>query len=288
MFAPAGLNERIAAEGAFSPADLLLSVDAGRLVDAKAAGLTAPVVSAALDALPAASRDAERHWFGLTLRGRVVYAHKDRVAQDTITYEELADPKWKGKVCTRSGQHVYNTALLASIIAHKGEAAAEVWASGVKANLGRKPSGGDREAVRDVFTGRCDLAIANTYYMALMQMNTKEVQQQEWAKSVKLLFPNAGDRGTHVNYSGVALIKSAPNKANAICLMDYLASPEAQAIYARVNNEYPAHPAVQPSDLVKSWGVLKPDRIAIEKVTANRKRASEIMDRVGFDAGAGS
>jgi iron(III) transport system substrate-binding protein len=288
VFASAGLNERIAAEGALSPADVLLSVDAGRLVDAKSAGLTEPVTAPILQELPATTRDPDKHWFGLTMRGRVVYAHKDRVAQNAITYEELADPKWKGKICVRSGQHVYNTALLASIIANKGEAAAEAWAQGVKANLGRKPSGGDREAVRDVHGGRCDLAIGNTYYMALMQTNTKEPVQQEWAKSVKILFPNAADRGTHVNYSGVALIKTAPNKANAIQLMTFLASAEAQAIYASANNEYPVRPGVPPSDIVKSWGDLKPDTLAVDKVTANRKRASEIMDKVGFDAGPSS
>ena len=153
VFAAAGLNERLAAEGANSPADLLFTVDAGRLSEAKDAGLTQPVTMPELKAIPAAFRDPAGHWFGLTMRGRVVYASKERVKQDAITYEELADPKWKGKICTRSGQHVYNTSLLATIIAHKGEAAAEAWLKGVKANLARKPAGGDREQVRDVQAG---------------------------------------------------------------------------------------------------------------------------------------
>jgi iron(III) transport system substrate-binding protein len=288
VFANAGLNERIAAEGVNSPADLLFTVDAGRLSEAKAAGLTQPLTSPVLAALPAFSRDSDNQWFGLTMRARVVYASRDRVKQDTIAYEELADPKWKGKVCVRSGQHVYNTSLVATIIAHKGEAAAEAWARGLKANLGRKPAGGDREAVRDVYSGLCDIAIGNTYYMALMLTNTKDPAQQDWAKSVKILFPNTGDRGSHINISGVALTKYAPHKADAIKLMEYLASPEAQTLYATLNNEYPIDPTIPPSDLVKSWGVLKPDVLPLDNIAKYRKRASEIMDKVAFDNGPGT
>jgi iron(III) transport system substrate-binding protein len=219
------------------------------------------------------------------MRARVIYASKERVKQDAITYEELADPKWKGKICARSGQHPYNTSLLATIIAHKGEAAAEAWARGVKANLGRKPAGGDREAVRDVYTGQCDLALGNTYYMAAMLKNP---EQKAWADSVRILFPNAGDRGTHVNISGVALTKHAKNKDNAIKLMEFLLSDEGQKIYSEVNNEYPVSPNVPPSELVKSWGTLKPDALPLENIAKYRKKASELMDEVGFDAGPGS
>mgnify|MGYP001311032483 CR=1 FL=1 len=227
VYAAAGLNERLAAEGANSPADLLFTVDAGRLSEAKDAGLTQPINLPALQAIPPQFRDSANHWFGLTMRARVVYASKDRVKQDAFTYEELADPKWKGKICVRSGQHVYNTSLLATIIAHKGEAAAEAWARGLKANLAQKPAGGDREQVRDVQSGKCDLAIGNTYYMALMMTNEKNPEQKDWAAAVKLIFPNAGDRGSHVNISGMALAKNAPNKANAVRLMEFLASDEA-------------------------------------------------------------
>jgi len=286
VFASAGLNERLAAEGQNSPADLLFAVDAGQLSEAKDAGLTQTVdLPILISNVPASYRDPANHWFGLTMRGRVVYAHKDRVKQDTITYEELADPKWKGKVCSRSGQHVYNTSLLATIIAHKGEAAAEAWLRGLKANLARKPAGGDREQVRDVSAGQCDLAIGNTYYMALMLSNP---QQKAWAEGVKILFPNAADRGTHVNISGVALTKHAPNKANALRLMEFLASDEAQRIYAEANNEYPVSPKVEPSAIVKSWGKLKPDALPLENLAKFRKRASELMDKVGFDAGPGT
>jgi iron(III) transport system substrate-binding protein len=286
VFASAGLNERMAAEGPLSPADLLFTVDAGRLSEAKDAGLTQAVSLPALTtAVPAAYRDAEGHWFGLTLRARVIYASKERVKQDSITYEALADPKWKGKLCTRSGQHVYNTSLVATVVAHKGEAATEAWLKGVKANLARKPAGGDREAVRDVYAGLCDIAIANTYYMAAMLKNP---DQKAWADSVKILFPNGTDRGSHVNISGMALAKYAPNKANALKLMEFLASDEGQKIYADVNNEYPISATVPASDIVKSWGTLKPDALPLENIAKYRKTASELMDKVQFDAGPGT
>jgi len=283
VFAPAGLNERIQAEAANSPADLLFTVDAGRLSEAKAAGITQPVVSDVItSAIPPGMRDPDGHWFGLTMRARVIYASKERVKLDAITYDDLADPKWKGRICTRSGQHVYNTSLLATIIAHKGEAAAEAWARGVKANLARKPAGGDREQVRDVHNGICDLALANTYYMGLMLKNP---DQKAWAEGVKLLFPDKAGRGTHVNISGMALAKHAPSKANALKLMEFLVSDEAQRLYAEANNEYPVSPRVEPSGVVKSWGVLKPDPLPLDNIARFRKKASEIMDKVAFDTG---
>ncbi len=282
VFASAGLNERMAAEGALSPADLLFTVDAGRLSEAKDAGLTQPIKSAVLDIVPAAYRDPEGHWYGLTMRARVVYVSRARVAQESITYDELADPKWKGKHCKRSGQHVYNTSLAATIMAHKGAAQAEAWLKGVKANLARKPAGGDREQVRDVHAGLCDIALANTYYMAAMLKNP---EQKAWADSVRIIFPEAAGRGTHINISGMALAKHAKNKANAIKLMEFLASDEGQAIYASVNNEYPVSPNVALSDVVKSWGTLKPDALPLANIAKYRKQASELMDKVGFDAG---
>jgi iron(III) transport system substrate-binding protein len=288
VFANAGLEERIAAEGANSPADVLFTVDIGRLTEAKEKGLTQPVVAASipeLAAIPANFRDSEGHWFGLTLRGRVVYASKERVKQDSITLAELADPKWKGKICIRSGQHVYNVSMIASVIAHKGEAATETWLKGVKENLARKPAGGDREQVRDVQAGLCDIAIGNTYYMAAM---LKDPKQKEWADSVRIIFPDAATTGTHVNVSGVSLIKHAPNKAAALKLIAFLASDEGQRLYAEANSEYPINPKVAPTDLVKSWGPLKPDGIPLDKVAAERKKASELVDKVKFDAGPGS
>src|SRR5262245_21633174 len=289
VYAAAGLNERLAAEGRNSPADVLLTVDAGRLSEAKDAGLTQPVESAFLSkAIPAQFRDPGNHWFGLTMRGRVVYASKDRVKQDNITYEDLANPEWKGKVCTRSGQHVYNTSLIATIIAHKGEEFAEEWLKGVRDNLAHKPAGGDREQARDIASGKCDLALGNTYYMALMTTNEKNPEQKQWAAAIRLMFPNANDRGTHVNISGVAMAKNAPNRAAALKLMEFLASGEAQQIYATANNEYPVSPGVPPSDIVKSWGDLKADQLPLENIGKYRKRASELVDKVNFDAGPSS
>ena len=286
VYAAAGLNERLAAEGQNSPADLLFTVDAGRLSEAKDAGLTQPVDSSALkQVVPAQFRDPGNHWFGLTMRSRVVYASKERVKQDAITYEELADPKWKGKICIRSGQHVYNTSLIATIIAHKGEAAAEAWLKGVKANLAHKPAGGDREQARDIFSGKCDLALGNTYYMALMTKNEKNPEQQQWAGAIKILFPNANDRGSHVNISGMAMAKHAPNRANALKLMEFLASEEAQQIYAIANNEYPVNANVPASDIVRSWGTLKADALPLENIAKYRKKASELVDKANFDAG---
>ena len=283
VFASAGLNERLAAEGAAGPADLLFTVDAGRLSEAKEAGLTQAVASTVLEALPAAFRDPEGHWFGLTMRARVIYASKSRVKQDAITYQELADPKWKGKICTRSGQHVYNTSLIATILAHEGEKATEAWIEGVKGNLARKPAGGDREQVRDVNSGACDIAIGNSYYMAAMLKNP---DQKAWAESVKVLFPNAADRGTHVNISGVALAKHAKNREGAVKLMEFLASDEGQSLYATANDEYPISPRVAPSDLVKSWGTLKPDQLPLSNIAKFRRRASELVDKTNFDAGS--
>jgi iron(III) transport system substrate-binding protein len=289
VYASAGLNERLAAEGANSPADLLFTVDAGRLSEAKDAGLTQPVDDALLkQSIPAPYRDPADHWFGLTMRSRIVYASRERVKQDAITYEELADPKWKGKICIRSGQHVYNTSLIATLIAHKGEAFAEKWLQGLKANLAQKPAGGDREQARDIASGKCDLAIGNTYYMALMAKNEKNPEQRDWAKAVKPLFPNANDRGSHVNISGMALAKHAKNKANALKLMEFLASDEAQKIYATANNEYPVNPKVAPSEIVLSWGQLKPDPLPLENIAKYRKKASELVDKVGFDSGPAS
>jgi iron(III) transport system substrate-binding protein len=185
----------------------------------------------------------------------------------------------------RSAQHTYSIALVASMIAHHGQDQTEEWLRGLKANLARKPAGGDREAVRDVQSGLCDLAIGNTYYMAAMLKNP---EQKAWAEAVRIVFPNANDRGTHVNVSGMSLAAHAPNKANAEKLMLYLASPEAQRLYAEGNSEYPVIAGVEPTELVKSWGELKPDRLPLSKIAELRKQASELVDKVQFDSGPGT
>jgi iron(III) transport system substrate-binding protein len=289
IYADKGLIERIAAEGANSPADLLLTADIGFLDSAVQQGVTQPIESKVVEEnIPAQYRDPAGQWVGLTSRARVIYASKDRVKQDTITYEELADPKWKGKICVRSGQHPYNLALIASIIAHDGEAKAKEWLKNVKANLATKPAGGDREQAKAIFSGQCDLALGNTYYMALMASNDKQPEQKEWATAVKVLFPNAEGRGTHTNVSGVVLAKHAPNKANAIKLVEYLTSEEAQKLYAELNNEYPLKSGVSTSAVVSSWGKLKADDLSLAEIGKLRKRASELVDEVGFDQGPSS
>ncbi len=289
IFAKKGLIERMAAEGRLSPADVLLTVDIGRLTGAVEKGVTQPLSSEILKTnIPQRYRSPKDEWFGLTLRSRVVYASRERVSQDAITYEELADPKWRGKICMRSGQHVYNVAMIAAMIKHHGRDWTKNWLHGLKANLARKPSGNDRAQVKAVFAGQCDLAIGNTYYMGKMQLNDKKPEQKEWAASVNVLFPNTKTRGAHVNVSGMILAKYAPNKANAIKLMEYLSSGAAQKIYAEDNYEYPVKEGVEWSALVKSWGTFKADEVSLEEIAKLRKEASILVDETDFNAGPSS
>ena len=289
IFADTGLEERIKAEGANSPADVILTVDISRLQAAEDAGVTQPLDDETIEAnIPAQYRDPEGNWFGVTTRGRVVYASKDRVEQDSITYEELADPKWKGRICTRSGQHVYNIGLISSMIAHHGVEETEKWLQGVKDNLAVKPSGGDRDQAKLIAAGECDIALGNSYYVGLMRTNEKEPEQKEWAAAIKVLFPNAAERGSHVNISGMALAANAPHKADAVKLMAFLAGDEAQRIYAEANNEYPLGPGIAVSETVASFGELKLDPLPLAEIAAHRKEASELVDEVGFDNGPSS
>lgn len=289
VFAKKGLAERIAAEGKNSPADILLTVDISRLAGAKSKGITQSVSSDVINGnIPAQYRDSEGHWIGVTTRARVIFASKERVAQKTITYEELADPKWKGRICTRSGQHVYSIGLFASLVAHHGAEWTEKWLNDVKANLARKPAGNDRKQVKAIFAGECDVSLGNTYYMGKMQTNEKEPVQKEWAASVRILFPNTEDRGTHVNISGMSLLKNAPHKADAIKLLEFLTSSKAQQIYGEANYEYPVKPDVTASKLVDSWGTFKPDAIGLEDIAKHRKTASELVDKAGFNQGPSS
>lgn len=289
QFLKKGMVEKLKAEGVNSPADVILTVDIGRLSGITNEGLTQAVNNEIINGnIPDSFRDPAGTWFGLTTRGRVVYASKDRVSQDSITYEELADPKWKGKICTRSGQHAYNVALIASMIANKGEAFTESWLTGVKNNLARKPDGNDRAQAKGIFSGECDLGIGNTYYVGLMKNNEKDPEQKEWAKSMKVLFPNTDDRGTHVNLSGMAMAKHAPNKEAAIKLMEFLSSGTAQELYAEVVYEYPVKLGTKPSDTVASFGTIKADTLSLEKIAKLRKKASQLVDKVGYDDGPSS
>ena len=281
-FIDKGMVERLQAEGDRSPADLVLTVDIARLTQVVEAGVTQPVQSEVLEAnIPAGFRDAADHWFGLTTRARIVYASKERVADgDVTTYEDLADPKWKGRICTRSGTNDYNIALMSAVIAHKGPEAAKAWAEGLKANLARKPEGGDRDQVKAIWAGECDISLGNTYYMGQM---VNDPEQKAWADSVRIVFPTFEGGGTHMNVSGVALTKAAPNKEAALKLMEWLTSDEAQKIYAETNHEFPVKPGVATSDLVAGWGSFTPDALPLTEVAANRATALRIMEEINFD-----
>ncbi len=284
VFAEKGLIERLEQEGPLSPADVLLSSDVGKLVEATGKGLAQPVASDLISSkIPVNLRATDNKWFGLTMRARVVYASVERVPQTSISYEELADPKWKGKICTRPFDHPYNLGLTAFMLAKKGDAATKLWLEGVKANFAVKPNGNDRSQAKSVMAGECDLALGNTYYMGLMQTNTTEPEQQEWAKASRILFPASPAMGTHVNISGMLMTKNAPDKDNALKLMEFLASDEAQALYASGNFEYPVNPAVKPSDTVAAWGPLIPDSINVADVAKHLKRAAELVAEVDMN-----
>jgi iron(III) transport system substrate-binding protein len=280
--ASSGLEQRIKTEGANSPADVLLTVDIGRLEDAVQAAITQPIKSDLVDkAVPPQYRDPEGHWYGVSMRARVLYASKDRVKQSAISYEELADPKWKGKICIRSGQHIYNNALVAAFIAHHGAAKAEEWLKGVKANLAQKPSGGDRETARDVAAGKCDLGVGNTYYWALM--NDKEADKKSWAEATRVILPTFQGGGTHVNLSGVVLAKHAPNKANAMKLIEWLVSDKAQHMHADLNYEYPVRAGIAINPTIAGYGPLNADPMPLSKIAEYKKAAANLVDKVGFD-----
>jgi len=283
LFAADGLAQRMRSEGVNSPADLLIAVDIGRLQEAIDLGVTQPVKSDALDkAIPAQFRDPQGQWHALTLRSRIAYVAKDRVADTDLTYEGLADPKWRGKICIRSGQHPYNTSLFAAFIAKHGEAKTETWLKGLKANLARKPSGGDREGARDILAGVCDLAIGNSYYVGLMR-NAKEEDQRKWGNAIRTINPTFEGGGTHVNISGLVMAKHAPNRANAAKLMEFLVSDSAQHIFSDLNYEYPVVAEAPIADTVKSFGALRPDSLSLNDVAKHRKAASTLVDKVGFD-----
>ncbi len=283
VYAKKGLVERLKSEGANSPADLIFTVDIGRLTDVYNAEVTQAVKSDVLNAnIPASYRAANGHWYGLTTRARIIAASKERVKEGEISaYEDLAAPKWKGRICTRSGKHPYMVALTASMIAHHGEAKAKEWLSGLKANLARKPQGNDRAQAKAIKEGQCDLAVMNHYYMAKMM---RDKDQSAWADAIYLVFPNQNGRGAHLNVSGMALTKSAPNKANAIKLMEFLSGDLAQRMYAEENSEYPIKDGVPWSGLLASWGKFKADTVALDEVAKYRADAIKMADAVQYDA----
>lgn len=287
-FVEKGLVERLKAEGRRSPADIILTVDISRLTEAKEAGVTQSVDSDVLNAaIPASLRDTDNQWFGLTTRARIVYASNDRVAPGEVTtYEDLSDPKWKGRICTRSGTHVYTLGLVGAMIEHNGAEATEDWLKGVRSNLAKQPEGNDRAQVKSIWAGECDISLGNTYYMGAM---LDDPEQQDWANAVRIEFPTFADgSGTHVNVSGVAMTASAPNRAQALALMEFLVSAQAQAIYAAEVDEYPARTDAMLSARVAAWGTFTPDDASLASIASHRPEALKLVERVDFDGATGT
>jgi len=277
-----GMVERLQAEDKRSPADLVFTVDISRLAAVVDGGVTQPVESDVLTAnVPEIYRDPDGHWWGLTTRARIVYASKDAVAPGEVTtYEDLADPKWKGRICTRSGTHAYTVALVSAVLEHHGEEYTKTWLEGVKANLARKPQGNDRAQVKAIWAGECDISLGNTYYMGKM---LSDPRQKAWADSVNVLFPTFENGGTHVNISGVAMTKAAPNRDNALKMMEFLASSKAQEVYASANYEYPIAPGTEATEVVKGWGEFTADDVNLMTLAGNRKAALRLIEEVDFD-----
>lgn len=282
VFLKDGLQERIKAEGANSPADVMLVVDVGEINAAADAGVTQPIKSAIVDnVVPAQLRGPGDNWVTLTKRARIVVVSKERVQQDAITYEDLADPKWKGKFCIRAGQHPYNNAFFAAYLARHGAEKTESYLKALKANTARKPGGGDRDVARDILSGQCDIALINTYYIGLMSVAKNE--QKGWYDAIKPLKTTFANGGTHVNVSAAAIAKNAPNRDNAVKLVEYMLGEKAQAIYADGNFEFPVNRDVKESAAVKLLGAVTPDTTPLGDVARNRKAAADLVDKVGFD-----
>ena len=272
------LIERIKSEGANSPADILITVDAGRLWRAAQAGIFAPVESEILESqIPDNLQDPDNLWFGFSKRARVIIYNKDRVDPNKLsTYEDLADPKWKGRFIVRSSSNTYNQSLVAGTIEEKGEEATEEWIEGLVANFARPPQGNDTSQIEDVAAGVADLTLANTYYLARYEDNPEVFEK------VGIFFPNQDGRGTHVNISGAGLLQNAPNKENAIAFLEYLASPEAQEFFAIGNNEYPVVEGTPVNPVVESFGEFKDDTTNVAAYGKNNADAVKIMDRAGW------
>ena len=277
------LLERMEREGQNSPADVLLTTDAGRVNRAKAAGVTQAVTSAALaSAIPASFRDPEGHWFGLSLRARPIMYSTERVDPATLsTYEALADPQWRGRICIRSSGNIYNQSLVSSMIAANGIEATETWAKGLVENFARPPQGGDRDQIKAVAAGQCDIAIANTYYLAGMLTGDDEAQREAAAK-VAVFWPNQNDRGTHVNVSGAAVAAHAKNRDAAVALIEFLANRESQAWYAEVNGEYPVRPGIGIAQPLASWGFFRMDPLNLARLGELNADALRLVDRAGW------
>jgi iron(III) transport system substrate-binding protein len=286
VFMQGGLAERVQSEGARSPADVMIVVDAGMLIDLTERGLTQAIQSPAIAAaVPATLRDPEGHWLALSMRARVIFVSKDRVsATEKPTYEDLANPRWKGKVCIRGGQHPYNTALFSAMLVKHGEAKLTEYLTALKANLARRPAGGDRDVAKDILAGTCDIGVANLYYAGLMASGKGGAEQQRWIEAVRVVLPTFSDKvGSHVNISGAAVAKHAPNKQQAIQLLEYLTGPDAQSMLAGGNFETPVRSGVAQPPTLAAFGTVVPDSVTPAQIAAGRTTASKLVDQTGFD-----
>jgi iron(III) transport system substrate-binding protein len=278
------LIERVRNEGDKSPADVLITVDAGRLWRAEQLGLFQPVHSKVLESrLPAAYRHPDGLWFGFSARARIIAYSKERVKPGEIaSYEDLANPKWKGRICTRSASHVYNLSLMSSLVNYLGEAKTEEWAKAVAANLARAPRGGDTDQLKGVAAGECDLALSNTYYYVRL-LRSQKPDEKSVADKVGVILPNQKDRGTHVNISGAGVLKHAPNREAAVLFLEYLASDDAQNYFANGNNEWPTVASARPNNAaLLSLGKFKMDSLNLAVIGRNQPTAQKIADRSGF------
>ncbi|UJS22613.1 Fe(3+) ABC transporter substrate-binding protein [Thiothrix winogradskyi] len=279
------LLERLKLEGENTPADLLMTADAGRLHRAVAMQLTQPVESAILQQdIPAALRDPDNQWFGLTSRARPIFYAKDNIKPEELsTYEDLADPKWKGRICVRSSDNIYNQSMIGSMITTVGTEKAQAWADGIVKNFARPPEGGDRDQIKAAASGQCDIALANTYYYGQMLVSD-EAEEKAAAEKVAIFWPNQaeGDRGVHINISGAAVTKTAKNKDNAIKLMEFLVNDESQKWYAEANQEYPVKANIAPSEMLKGWGEFKADSVNLSELGKNNAEAVKILDKAGW------
>lgn len=277
------LLTRIESEGINSPADVLLTTDAGRLHRAKSAGIFATVDSGLLQTnIPANYRDQDNQWFGLSVRARPIMISNEATQTEITSYEDLASPELKGQVCIRSSGNIYNQSLVAALIDAMGEADTETWAKGLVANLARNPQGGDRDQIRAAAAGQCSVVVANTYYLANMLSSQDKADDYAAASKMTVIWPNQADRGVHVNVSGAGVLKTAKNKDNAIKLIEFLASNTAQEMYANVNFEYPVKSGVTLNPILSAWGEFKSDPIALSKLGQNNAAAVKLMDRAAW------
>lgn len=276
------LMVRIKNEGQASPCDLLITADAGRLLKADAEGLFAPIKSQVLNEnIPANFRDENGKWYGLTMRARVIVYHKERIQLDSLNYEDLALPQWKGKLLMRSSENVYNQSLVASMIAHHGYDSTLKWAQALVLNFARDPKGGDRDQILAIAAGEGDITVANTYYIGKMKTSSNE-EEVKAVEQIALLFPNQANRGTHVNISGAGMIKTAPNKANAQLLLEFLSSEKIQKQYAEGNLEYPVNPKVEIPNLLKDWGIFKQDVLPLSNLSKFQQDAIKLSVAAGW------